>query len=177
MLIAREAHEGQRYGGQTYFEGHLAKVVGVAHRFGVAHRPTLAACWLHDTVEDTDFTMAELKTRLSVFKSEDVKFTLDIVDAVTDGTEGNRATRKARSYTLIPKVQSAAIVKLFDRIANVEASTAEAKLDRKKRKFLDMYRGEQADMKAKIASQKPSDLERELWEHLEGLLANCVWET
>jgi len=177
MLIAREAHEGQKYGEQTYFEGHLATVVGVAHRFGVIHRPTLAACWLHDSVEDTDLTLGELKTRLGVFKSEDVEFTLAIVDAVTDGIEGNRAARKARSYALIPNVASAVIVKLFDRIANVEASIAESKLDPKKRKLVEMYRSEQAGMKAKIASESPSDLETELWEHLEGLLANCVWET
>lgn len=114
--VARHWHGRQRYGnGRPYPDEHLAFVVQVLRDCGFGDDEDLiAAGWLHDILEDTDFSSPEF---LRIFGRE----VFVLVDACS-GFGKNRAERNARIYRLIQETPRAAIVKLADRIANVEAS-------------------------------------------------------
>lgn len=61
--LACTAHEGQwRRSGDPYIT-HPANVAVIARRIGLA-APAVAAAWLHDVIEDTPVTLAELKASL-----------------------------------------------------------------------------------------------------------------
>lgn len=115
--FARERHAGQFYGPHAYTL-HLAEVVAVLRRSGLRHFELLAAAWLHDTVEDTATTRAEIDARFGERVAE-------LVWAVT-GQGTNRAERVASIYAKLRALGSddAASLKIADRIANVEASRA-----------------------------------------------------
>lgn len=70
------------------------------------------ACLGHDLLEDTDTTVDELKEYLS----EDI---IDIILRVTDKEGKNRKERHLNTYFLIREKEEAVIVKLCDRIANM----------------------------------------------------------
>lgn len=161
--VALAAHGEQRYGDEPYGV-HLEAVVVVLRRFGVESDLLLAAGWLHDVLEDTALGAAELRAALAGHEAEAIERILAIVDACTDGVEGNRAARKERVYRLAPLVPGAVVVKLADRIANVEASRAAADVGRMR-----MYRGEQGEMMRRLGPGK-GDVERSMWAHLEVLL-------
>lgn len=110
--FAVTAHGDQRYGDSPYRE-HLAAVVQILRGFGYVG-PYEAAGWLHDVVEDTPVELATLADRFG----SDVAA---MVDAVT-GLGATRAERNARIYAGIMREPRAAVVKLADRIANVEAA-------------------------------------------------------
>lgn len=112
--LAHHAHRDQRYGDQPYTV-HLAQVAAVLVRHGLDEPALLAAAWLHDTIEDTPTTRADVASAAG-------EHVAAMVDAVTDGPGADRATRKQRPYRLIPQTQDAVLVKLADRIANVEAA-------------------------------------------------------
>lgn len=61
QALATKAHAGLTYGpdGRPY-AWHLEKVASLASRLGYPDE-VVAACWLHDIVEDTDYTIAELE--------------------------------------------------------------------------------------------------------------------
>ncbi|WP_174297358.1 HD domain-containing protein [Sphingomonas bacterium] len=110
--FAVTAHGDQRYGERPYRD-HLAAVVQVLRDFGYAG-PYEAARWLHDVVEDTPVELATIAERFG----PDVA---SMVDAVT-GLGATRAERNVRIYVGIARDPRAAVVKLADRIANVEAA-------------------------------------------------------
>ena len=112
--FAVAAHGDQLYGGEPY-RVHLAAVVRVLHDFGYVGAYE-AAGWLHDVVEDTGVDLATIVARFG----PDVA---GMVDAVT-GIGVTRAERNARIYAGIAREPQAAVVKLADRIANVEAASA-----------------------------------------------------
>lgn len=117
--FAWAAHNEQKYGQQSYVTGHLVEVIQVLHRFGFTedlHPELMAAAWLHDVLEDTSITEITLQ---QVFPRR-VCF---LVKAVTDEPGPNRKARKAATYTKIRAAgRDAVIIKLADRIANMEAS-------------------------------------------------------
>lgn len=108
--FAVSAHGDQRYGDCPYVE-HLSAVVKVLEEFGFSDEH-VAAGWLHDVVEDTDITEADIE---EAFGERVAK----LVSAVSGG--GDRATHVASIYAKIEAYPDAAVVKLADRIANVEA--------------------------------------------------------
>jgi len=110
--FAIEAHGQQRYGDAPY-DAHLAAVVQILSEFGYGGAYE-AAGWLHDVVEDTGIVIDQVRDR---FGDE----VADLVDAVT-GLGANRAERNARIYAGLQRCPAAAVVKLADRIANVEAA-------------------------------------------------------
>lgn len=58
--IARDAHAGQQDKvGRDYFLAHLEPIASAAHVFGST---VTAAAWLHDVLEDTTVTVADLKS-------------------------------------------------------------------------------------------------------------------
>lgn len=126
--FAVAAHEGQMYGDLPY-SAHLADVVDVLSAY-TASDELIAAAWLHDVIEDTKVTRAEIEGAFGRFVSS-------VVWACT-GEGYNRTSRNRSIYTKIGLFPSAAIVKVADRIANVEHS----KPGSKHRKI---YQAEQAE--------------------------------
>lgn len=156
-IIAKEfallMHGSQQYGDSPY-EYHLQAVVDVLKRFGFDDSTLIAAAWLHDVLEDTEATSEDLKAR----------FTADVVDTVERvSTEPgkNRKERTERTYPKIRGSQNAVILKLADRIANVEACLKDNP------GLLEMYSREYEAFRS--ALKRPDDPE-ELWSHLDALL-------
>lgn len=111
--FAIQAHHNQLYGDQPY-RVHLYAVVQVLKDFNIVEPETLAAGWLHDTIEDTG------ETRMSLAQKFGVKVAR-LVHAVS-GEGRNRRERNRSIYLKIAEHPAAAVVKCADRIANVEAS-------------------------------------------------------
>lgn len=110
--FAVTAHGDQLYGELPYVH-HLASVVDVLADY-TASEELLAAGWLHDVLEDTPVSRAEIEGAFGRLVSS-------VVWACT-GVGFNRATRNASIYQKIALFPHAAIVKCADRIANVEHS-------------------------------------------------------
>jgi (p)ppGpp synthase/HD superfamily hydrolase len=126
--FAIKAHGDQRYG-QLPYESHLRDVVLVMLRFGVTDPALADAAWLHDVIEDC---AVRSQTLIDKF-GEDVG---DVVWAVS-GFGNNRAARNADAYRKIGNYgKRAVILKLADRIANMEHSIATGT------SHLEMYRRE-----------------------------------
>lgn len=58
--FAIQAHDSQIYGIDFPYSWHLEKVATLAERLGYPEE-VVAACWLHDTVEDTGVTADQLR--------------------------------------------------------------------------------------------------------------------
>lgn len=153
-----EAHGDQTYGSHPY-EFHLDRVAEVAVRFGFGDDQTLMKCYGHDVIEDTDKTEDDMR---------DAGFPEDVVEDVSLVSDEEGATRKERKEKTLVKIatkRSAILLKLCDRIANVEHS----KKTRNEKKF-SMYQEEYADFEAALRDRNDKGLEA-LWQHLEGLFA------
>lgn len=150
---AVRAHRGQEYGAKPY-HFHIDAVVEVLRRFGHVDRETLAAGYLHDVLEDTDATRDGLACEFGDAVAA-------VVDACTDGDGANRRERKERPYRLIPGTPGALLVKLADRIANVEASVASNS------GLLQMYRKEHREFERWLRGPTAAE---PMWAHLEFLL-------
>lgn len=111
--LAITAHGDQRYGKQPY-EYHLAKVAQILKDFGYDDDTWQAAAWLHDVVEDTKTNIQYINLAFGWEVSM-------LVWAVT----GFGATRQERVNNILTKLRgypNACVLKLADRIANVEES-------------------------------------------------------
>lgn len=140
-FLARRVHKDQRYGDHRPYTVHLEHTVAVMRRFLIVDENILGAGWLHDSIEDTELSLTNLIHHVTMgFGHEAGARVGALVDAVSDGEGKNRRERKERPYELIPQVKGAILVKLADRIANVEAGYAEGNVG-----LIDMYRGEYAE--------------------------------
>ncbi len=144
--FAIKAHGDQTYGGDPYAV-HLFDVVIVARDFDCTNAQWKAA-FLHDVLEDTAVTSDQILDHFG----PDV---LTIVYACT-GEGDDRRERMASIYRKIAKHPEAALVKLADRIANVEAATPGGHHWRR-------YRNEMSDFRAAIRPHVPTAM----WERLE----------
>lgn len=114
--FAIDAHGEQMYGDQPYAV-HLAAVAEVLLDFDYTSDVWQASAWLHDVLEDTDVTPEGISSRFGF----DV---LNLVWAVT----GQGANRKEKQASIIHKLHAykeACVLKLADRIANLEACIKE----------------------------------------------------
>jgi guanosine-3',5'-bis(diphosphate) 3'-pyrophosphohydrolase len=110
--FAVAAHGAQKYGDQPY-QAHLSAVVQVLADFGYFGEWAEAG-WLHDTLEDTHTNRNDL---LGIFGLE----VISLVWAVT-GIGANRKERNADIYRKCAEYPRAVVLKLADRIANVESA-------------------------------------------------------
>jgi (p)ppGpp synthase/HD superfamily hydrolase len=159
MAIA--AHAEQRYGALPY-EHHLAKVVEVLKRFGAsvddpATAPLLVAGWLHDILEDTPIMREDLKTQFGPEVAE-------LVWRVTDEPGASRDDRKPATYRKTRENELAVILKLADRIANVEEGIAA------KNNKLGMYRREQAEFSGILRDATDHPMATAMWKQLDVLM-------
>jgi (p)ppGpp synthase/HD superfamily hydrolase len=145
FAVEQHAALDQRYGGEPY-EVHLAHVVSVLTDVG-ADDELQAAGWLHDTVEDCGVTVGDLR---AFFGARVVT----IVHAVS-GEGATRQERNAGIYARISACPEAAVVKVADRIANVEASPMGSR-------HADRYLSEAASFAEKVADLAPDNLRARL---------------
>ena len=154
--LAAEKHKGQKYGEKDFTE-HLVDVSYVLTRFGfgIKEWPYLhAVAYLHDILEDTHITHDEIT----------MQFGMDLLRDVFCVT-GQGKNRKERNKDISSKCRSnwkARIIKLADRIANVEASI------RYNPELLKMYKKEQ--MEFFDAMYFGSDGLDVMWTHLNKIL-------
>ncbi len=151
--VALEAHGDQMYGGELPYIVHLFAVEMVLRRFLVVDERLLVSAYLHDVLEDTDYSRNALR---DIF-GEDV---LVIVEAVTEPKGGTRKERHAATYPKIRALPDARILKLADRIANVESGGK-----------TDMYRKEHSAFQEALCKNIwISKLETDMWLHLSEVL-------
>jgi (p)ppGpp synthase/HD superfamily hydrolase len=117
--LAREAHAGQRrkYGGGPYIE-HPARVasrVALLDGFGPE---AVAAAWLHDVVEDCDWTPQQL--REVGFPAETVAIVEELTNVSKQYADLPRKERKRLDRERLSGVSRAAkCIKMIDRIDNL----------------------------------------------------------
>lgn len=118
QTLAFDAHKGQvrKYTGEPYIV-HPIEVAEIVA--GVPHTDSmLAAALLHDVVEDTDVTLADLN---SMFNKEVV----DLVEQLTDVSkpeDGNRKVRKEKDRQHTAQASAdAKTIKLADLISNTRS--------------------------------------------------------
>jgi hypothetical protein len=107
------------YDGKRYDEAHLSEVVKWAYRYLYLipedrQQEVIAACWLHDTIEDCRVSYNDVRTATN-------RNVAEIVFALTNDKGRNRMERAGdKYYSGIRDTRYATFVKLCDRLANVE---------------------------------------------------------
>ena len=120
LIFACTAHAGQMYDKDKPYLFHLSNVCMTLLRFGFGLDLYVflhIAGLLHDSVEDTP-------TKLSEIRSKFGDIVADIVNLVTDEKGETRQERHLKTYPLLAQNRMAIILKLADRITNVEYSWA-----------------------------------------------------
>jgi len=169
--VATKAHKGQKYGDQPYTD-HLAEVAAIVRGFGYGGSPGAgeAVGWLHDALEDTDLTRADLESTFGEAIAHAVLF-------CTDEEGHNRKTKKRLTFHRmrgqldtwvehgrVPDFRLLGLrVKLADRIANIRASLRD---DNKG--LLKMYQKEQPAFREALVVQDTADA---MWAEIDRLLA------
>ncbi len=156
--FAINAHGDQKYGKEFPYRLHLLFVVKTLKEFGFTDNGQILAIGvLHDTLEDTQATYEELVTFFGTVIA-------DAVAAVTEPKGGNRKWRHEQTYPRTAQNTYSIIVKLADRIANVEVGGEK----------VGMYRKEHAYFKqtlyGKDSYQCYKDQIERMWNHLDELL-------
>jgi (p)ppGpp synthase/HD superfamily hydrolase len=149
---------GQRYGEHPY-SYHLARVEAVLRRFDFVTLCYLFAAWGHDLIEDTPETRRTLAPLITFLA-------LAGIWGVTDEPGSTRKIRKHRTYPKIARFLIAIVVKLADRIANVEENIRTGNI-----KMFERYKSEHAEMMAVLRKRNNPQVEK-MWDHLDWLFTN-----
>lgn len=154
--FAIAAHGDQRYGSHPY-RHHLDAVAEILAPFGTTAQ-TIG--YLHDTIEDTDVSHADIDTHFGLLVA-------DCVAILSDEAGPDRKTRKTLTYIKMAKVDGdrtlALVVKAADRLANVRAC-----IDDGNQSMLEKYRDEHPNFRP--AAFRPGLCDA-LWDELDRLLA------
>lgn len=162
MEFAIKKHGSQKYAGLPY-KIHLVNVINVLLRNKIfpdtsEHKILWKAAWLHDVLEDTNTSKEEL---INIFGLD----ICEIVWALTDGLGKNRMEKKEHMYNKLIQNQNAIIVKLADRIANVEFSIINNDKDK-----IDMYCAENIKLNSHLEENLSTNLGRGLLNYLNNLI-------
>ena len=149
IMVARAAHGDQRYDNIFPYEKHLMDVIKVLSDNGFGIKLQICGA-LHDIIEDCDVSYNKIKD----YFGEDVA---EIVYCVTDELGRNRTERKAKTLSKIASNPDAVIVKLADRIANINHGGK-----------VDMYQKEYVNFRD--ALKQPDQLAQPLWDTLDKLM-------
>jgi len=149
----------KHHGAQTYCKGypyivHLEDVVRVLEYFGYTEDKYIASGYMHDTIEDTEVSYNDIKSKFGIEIAE-------IVYAVTDELGRSRSERHEKTYPKIIANSDALIIKLADRIANIENS-----IRHKEEKYVKMYVAEYDEFKKILCVDSVCD---EMWRYLDNL--------
>lgn len=155
-----KAHEEQKYGEYPY-SYHIEHVEDVFRRFYQRSEEGLAAVFiaicLHDALEDTSLTREEIQTELN----EDIA---TLVWRVTDEPGKNRKERKEKTYLKTREDERAIIIKLADRIANVESCQSS------NNRLLKMYQKEHAEFVQALRPFCTTVIAEKMWVYLGNIL-------
>lgn len=152
-LFAVKNHGDQKYGDEFPYAIHLQACESVLLRFGLTDAELRICAWLHDVLEDTVATYEDVELYFGTRVAS-------IVSAVTEPKGGNRAWRHSQTYPRIRLLKEAVIIKLADRIANVEFSG----------KRRDMYKKEYGEFKKALYLSSDPDVILQMWSHLDSLM-------
>ena len=114
--FAKKAHETQvrKYTNEPYFV-HCEEVAKTVAAVDNSTQEMIAAAYLHDTVEDTQVTLEQIRTLFG----ETVASLVEMVTDVSKKTDGNRAIRKKIDMEHIAKASpEGKTIKLADLISN-----------------------------------------------------------
>lgn len=156
LYMAIMAHTGQNYDDKPYHH-HILYVDKVLKSFGFYEDEILIAGMLHDAVEDGDLTLKNIQKKFG----EEVA---QIVYCVTDELGFSREEIKSKTYPKIASNKKAIIVKLGDRIANVEYGML-TNSDKPT-----MYKKEFPEFKKHLYDPEHGFRIQNMWRHLEGIL-------
>jgi (p)ppGpp synthase/HD superfamily hydrolase len=156
LYMAITAHTGQHYDDKPYHH-HILYVEKVLKSFGFYEKEILISGMLHDAVEDGDLTLKNIENKFG-------REIAEIVYCVTDELGFDRDEIKSKTYPKIASNKKAIIVKLADRIANVEYGmlTNSSKPA--------MYKEEFPEFKKHLYDPKHGFRIQNMWRHLEGIL-------
>ena len=159
--LAIKLYKNMKYGEGLYTD-HLDDTAHVLLRFGFCSDDLGAAAWLHDSIEHQLLTMEQINYKFGPIVSQ-------LVWCVTDGNVGNRETRKACSYRKMRVSPKSIVLKLADRIANVESCILT-----ENRKLLKMYQEEQEEFENQLKEISETRLSSQgcspMWAHLRNTL-------
>jgi guanosine-3',5'-bis(diphosphate) 3'-pyrophosphohydrolase len=151
--FALKAHTTQVYGETYPYYKHLEDVYDVLIKFGFTEDrdlDILVASFLHDVIEDTATSYSDLKKAFN----EDIA---EIVYCLSDELGRNRKERKEKTYPKIRSNPKSVILKVADRIANVQFSSKTSA------SHLQMYQKEYKDFEYNLRIYHQVD---EMWEYL-----------
>jgi (p)ppGpp synthase/HD superfamily hydrolase len=149
-MVAVKLHASQSYDEIYPYEKHLDDVVEVLKRFGFSGKFIIAG-YLHDSIEDGAISFNKIKRHFGVEIAE-------MVYCVTDELGRNRAEKKTKTLPKTASNPDAIILKLGDRIANIEHGGK-----------IDMYAAEYQEFKDTLYLNTP-DSAKKMWGYLESLL-------
>lgn len=149
-MVAVKAHGTQAYDEYYPYKKHLDDVVAVLRRFGYSGK-FIVAGYTHDIIEDTELSYSKVK-KLFGFEIAEMVF------CVTDEQGRNRKEKKEKTLPKTASNPDAIILKLADRIANIEHGGK-----------IDMYAKEYTEFKTFLFAPSPSSASA-MWEYLDKLL-------
>ncbi len=149
-MISIQAHGNQTYDEIYPYYKHTDDVVDILIRFGYGGK-FLIAGHLHDIIEDTSLSYNKIKRVYGLEVAE-------MVYCVTDELGRNREEKKRKTLPKTASNSDAIILKLADRIANIEHGGK-----------IDMYAKEYDQFKGALYLNTPED-GKKMWSHLEVLL-------
>ncbi|MFH7001232.1 HD domain-containing protein [Flavobacterium bizetiae] len=160
--FAAEKHGNQKYGKFPY-EVHLINVINVLISNGILPDTEInidlwSSAWLHDVLEDTDTARDEIIDRFGINIFE-------IVWSLTDGKGENRKEKKQAMYERLILNQNAIIIKLADRIANLQFSIINNNQEKIK-----LYADENEDLNRYLANRITERKGLALLDYLNGLI-------
>ena len=137
---AKQAHAGQRRrSGEPYFTHPVAVAALLAEQR--LDDATLITALLHDTVEDTEATYADITKRFGKEVAELVDGVTKLTNLQLGSTENKQAENFRKLFVAMSKDLRVILVKLFDRLHNMRTikSLPPEKQQRKARETMDIY--------------------------------------
>ena len=154
--FAVKAHGEQKYG-EYFYIVHLHAVADILKPYGDI---AMAIGYLHDVIEDTPVSKAEIESEFGSFIAE-------CVGILSDEPGHNRKERKAKTYSKMEKValefNLALVVKAADRLANIKSCQEHQCLS-----LFEMYRRERDAFKTAVYRPGLCD---ELWYKIEAVFS------
>jgi (p)ppGpp synthase/HD superfamily hydrolase len=158
LFVAENAHKNQNYDNIYPYMKHIYDVIDILKRFDFKNYKMLIAAALHDTIEDDGISYNDIKKHFGFEVAE-------MVYCVTDELGRNRKEKKEKTLPKTASNPDAIIIKLADRIANIEHGGK-----------IDMYAKEYDEFKGALYLNTPKD-GKLMWECLDKLLSKNLVES
>lgn len=144
--FAIEVHGGQKYDNFPYIK-HLEDVHNILIRFNINDPALLISAFLHDSIEDSAASYNKILKKFGFDVAE-------LVYAVTDELGRNRKERHEKTYPKIKGNLKAIILKLADRIANIEFGINDTE-----KSLFNMYKKEYSEFKNNLTEIPVTDID------------------